>query len=72
MLANPSDGSVTTTAGNEFESEAVYECDPGFELSGNSRRCCLSSKLWSGTDPTCVAIGKSILRKTMAEYELFR
>ena len=64
MLANPTNGSVSIPDGNEIEDEAVYSCDPGFELSGNSRRCCRSSGSWSGTAPTCVQIGRSILRNT--------
>ena len=66
MLANPTDGSVSTLAGTEFGDEAIYSCDAGFELSGSDRRCCLSTGSWSGTVPKCVPIGRLILMKTIA------
>ena len=72
MLANPTNGSVSIPAGTEFEDEAVYSCYTGFELSGNNRRCCLSTGSWSGTDPTCVPTGRLILKKKNGRLRRFR
>ncbi len=32
---------------------AVYSCEKGFELSGDSVRYCQSDGVWSGRQPTC-------------------
>ena len=56
-LTNPTGGSVTVPAAPVFEDEAVYSCNPGYELSGYNRRCCLSDGEWSGDAPTCVLSG---------------
>ena len=42
--------------GYEFEAEAVYQCNSGYELNGNSHRYCLRHGSWSGTAPTCKQI----------------
>ena len=63
LLFNPSDGSVSTPEGTEFQDEAIYECEQGFELVGNSRRSCQSTGSWSGTAPTCKQIGRSLLKE---------
>ena len=34
-------------------SEAVYFCDDGYRLEGDSTRQCLSSGLWNGTTALC-------------------
>ena len=52
-LPDPQYGSVTLT-GNRVGAYANYECDFGFQLSGDSQRVCLSSGAWSGEAPTCV------------------
>ena len=71
-LSNPRDGSVSTPDGSEFEDEAVYICNTGYELSesngGSKRRSCLSSGSWSGNAPTCVRIGRSSLRETSKSF----
>ena len=46
------DGSVTVT-GLTPGSRATYTCDIGFELVGTGFRTCLTSGVWSGTDPVC-------------------
>ena len=65
-LPDPQYGSVTLT-GNRVGAYANYECDFGFQLSGDSQRVCLSSGAWSGEAPTCVR--KSIIA-TSKELEL--
>ncbi len=32
---------------------ALYECDEGFEVSGNFERACTEEDIWSGHDPSC-------------------
>ena len=32
---------------------AVYSCDEGFELVGESTRECMNDSTWSGRSPTC-------------------
>ena len=62
-LSDPYDGAVSTPKGTEFQDEAIYECEQGFELVGNSRRSCQSTGSWSGTAPTCKQIGMSLLKE---------
>ena len=54
LLDDPGDGQVTLE-GVSVGSEAVYSCDVGFQLIGESRRTCLLSRrgAWSGTEPSC-------------------
>ena len=50
-------------SGDSVGSVAVYFCDDGYTLDGNSTRECLSSGLWNGTTPHCVERdGKLILK----------
>ena len=50
-------------SGDSVGSVAVYFCDDGYTLDGDSTRECLSSGLWNGTTPQCVERdGKSILK----------
>ena len=50
-LVPPENGGVefTTSIGDT----AVYMCDDGFILSGNSVRLCLPGGIWNGSDPVC-------------------
>ena len=41
-------------SGDSVGSVAVYFCNDGYRLEGNSTRECLSSGLWNGTTPHCV------------------
>ena len=41
-------------SGDSVGSVAVYFCDDGYTLDGDSTRECLSSGLWNGTTPQCV------------------
>ena len=36
-----------------FGSQAIYHCDQGFILWGNSHRTCTEKEEWSGSVPTC-------------------
>lgn len=38
---------------------AHYSCDPGYQISGNTRRECQDDGTWSGDEPRCVQqVGK--------------
>ena len=52
-LANIDNGRLTIE-GFKFQQTTRYTCQPGFSLSGDAVRSCLSSGLWSGEEPTCV------------------
>ena len=41
-------------SGDSVGSVAVYFCDDGYTLEGDTTRECLSSGLWNGTTPQCV------------------
>ena len=57
-LNNPSYGSVDTSAGTNYSSVAVYECNPGYYVDGSSRRQCQDTGSWSGSAPICRMHGK--------------
>ena len=59
---------MSTPDGTEYKDEAVYDCDPGFELGGCDRRICLSSGSWSGNVPTCEQIGRPSMRQTSKSF----
>lgn len=42
-----------SVSGNAAGDEAVYSCNRGFVLFGNSRRSCGGNGAWSGNEPTC-------------------
>ena len=43
-------------SGDSVGSVAIYFCDDGYSLEGDTTRECLSSGLWNGTTPECVEI----------------
>ena len=45
-------GSVTVS-GDTNNTIAVYSCNEGFELVGESTRVCMSDLTWSGNSPIC-------------------
>ena len=56
-LYNPLNGVVNASV-TTFNSEAVYECNTGYMLEGSGVRRCQNNGIWSGSEPTCVIIGK--------------
>ena len=36
-----------------FQQTAVYTCNMGYNLTGNSIRMCQATGAWSGSEPTC-------------------
>ena len=51
-LVRPPNGSLILS-GKSFEDIAVYTCDTGFVLAGESHLVCGSNGLWSGIPPSC-------------------
>ena len=52
-LPDPTNGSVTLTAGTLLGQNATYSCDTGYNLVGDSTRTCQATGNWSGSEPTC-------------------
>ena len=44
-------------------SEAVYTCDDGYEIEGESTRTCKMDSTWSGEAPQCVELSEFIRHK---------
>ena len=43
----------------EFNSNASYSCQEGFELRGTAQRVCMANGFWSERPPRCVAVSTS-------------
>ena len=52
-LVAPEQGNVSTSAGQEVGSEALYQCNEGYILQGNGSRMCEDTGEWTGTVPSC-------------------
>ena len=52
-LTDPSNGSVTHSAGTTFGENATYSCNTGYNLMGDRTRTCQATGEWSGSTPTC-------------------
>ena len=46
-------GQVRFIPDTKFGSSAVYSCDSGHILVGNSKRTCQANGEWSGEEPVC-------------------
>ena len=55
-LTNPANGQVSHTAGTKFGEIAIYSCEPGYNLVGDSTRTCQATGEWSGSEPTCQGV----------------
>ena len=53
MCGSVSGGRVCYS-GDSVGSVAVYFCDDGYTLQGDSTRECLSTGLWNGSTPLCI------------------
>ena len=51
-LDDPDNGRVDLS-GTTFGSKAVYSCDRGYFLVGDSKRVCQANGEWSGDAPVC-------------------
>ena len=52
-LTEPANGQISYTAGATFGQTAIYSCNVGYNLVGNSTRTCHATGVWSGSEPTC-------------------
>ena len=52
-LSNPARGHVSHTGGTTFGKSATYSCNTGYNLVGSSIRTCQTTRVWSGSAPTC-------------------
>ena len=50
---NDPDNGMVSVDGTRLNSEAVYGCDTGYRLVGDSERLCTEQGAWSGDQPTC-------------------
>ena len=53
-LDNPVKGRVNFPVPTVYGSEAVYTCETGHVLAGNSSRRCQIDGTWSESHPTCI------------------
>ena len=56
----PVDGNRVVT-GSLVGDAVVYTCNPGYKLVGNQIRRCQSGGKWSGKQPECMSMYKSII-----------
>ena len=68
MCGSVSGGGVCYS-GDSVGSVAVYFCDDGYTLEGDTTRECLSSGLWNGSTPQCVErfTGDSYVTKALIQ-----
>ena len=52
-LTNPANGHVNQTTGTTFGQTAIYSCNTGYNLVGESTHTCQATGEWSGSEPTC-------------------
>ena len=52
-LPDPVNGQVDHTAGTSLGQTAIYSCNTGYNLVGDSTRTCQAIGQWSGSAPTC-------------------
>ena len=52
-LANIKNGKLIYKNGTLFGDRVQYECNPGYNLTGNAVRVCGENGLWSGSEPFC-------------------
>ena len=52
-LPDPTNGTVTLTAGASLGQNVTYSCNTGYNLVGDSIRTCQATGNWSGNEPTC-------------------
>ena len=52
-----------TVSGFETSNTAVYTCNDGFELVGQSTRVCMSDSTWSGDAPVCRSLASTYVEQ---------
>ncbi|XP_052811571.1 neurogenic locus notch homolog protein 1-like [Mya arenaria] len=53
-LTPPSNGAVDLTEGTKYTSNAVFTCNPGYTLVGDSTTMCAADSTWDSPKPTCI------------------
>lgn len=64
VLANPAHGTVDVSADRQVGDIANYTCEGGYTLTGDSTRNCQANNSWSGSEPICQLIRKSLKWQT--------
>ena len=49
-----------------FPNSILFQCDPGFILSGSTKRTCQANRTWSGSPTIC----RGRLKPTVARHEM--
>ena len=62
-LSDPANGAVTWT-GLTTGSNAIYICNNGYQLNGDQIRTCMSNRMWSGQEPTCIRMKNAFVMCT--------
>ena len=52
-LPRVANGKIEIHPDTKLGSSAVYTCNPGYILEGNTKRTCLANGKWSGSKPAC-------------------
>ena len=52
--SSPSANGAVRWTGLTTGSNAIYTCNNGYQLIGERIRTCLSNRMWSGQEPTCI------------------
>ena len=52
---DPVNGEVILTNSTYYASVAIYSCNEGYDLVGETNRTCLVSGNWSDSAPICIA-----------------
>ena len=52
-LTHPANGQIDHTAGTSLGQTAIYSCNTGYNLVGDSIRTCNATGEWSGIVPIC-------------------
>jgi len=59
VLSDILNGSVYLSDGTTYMSTALYSCDIGLYIVGNSARTCTENGLWTPTEPFCQIHGET-------------
>ena len=65
-LTNPANSQVSYTGRTTFGQTAIYSCNAGYNMVGNSTRTCHG--IWSGSEPTCQGVLLSLVLFTGVKY----
>ena len=71
-LTDPVSGQVSHPTGTTFGQTAIYRCDTGYILLGDSSatRTCQANGVWSGNAPTCQGTSMWIVEVNISPCKL--